>query len=87
MASRSLEADRTLPRSSTTNPVGGLGSDVGRGGGREELEMELESTVTELLLLFFLLLFLGFLLLEERFLGGTVGDSEALQITGRKVGF
>ena len=30
---------------------------------------------------------LGFLLLEERFLGGTVGDSEALQITGRKVGF
>jgi len=32
VASRSMEALRTLPRSSTSNPAGGLGSDVGSGG-------------------------------------------------------
>lgn len=89
MASRSKEAVRTLPRSSTTNPAGGLGSDVGSEGSGARLYTELESVVIALLLLFFffLLLFFEFLLLEERFFGGTVEDSEALQITGRSVRF
>lgn len=82
VASRSLEAVRSLPLSSTTNPDGGLGNGVGIGGSKEGLE---SVTITSLLL-FFLLLFFAFLLLEERFLGGTVCDSEALQMIERSVG-